>query len=277
MTRLKERDICNISSRLEAYDRELLSKTGHTLFGIACHACGREEISLAPRVTSFTIDVIPITSGQGIISNFSETIAAILTFLGFTARVAGKTDTSGIANAYENGADAIMMADDERFVGIHLARRRVVDNSEATGRVFAAVLDLMSRGIKDRNVLVMGCGPVGESAARTLLAYQARVALYDIRPSAAQSLKNRLSAHGSGKKITIEENSIPGPSKYGYVLEATPSSNTLPDQWISPDMVVAAPGVPLGISKTGCRLLKDRLVHDKLELGVAAMAVSLVP
>ena len=74
----------------------------------------------------------------------------------------------------------------------------------------------------------------------------------------------------------IEEDVSMALSKYGYVLEATPSPDTIHDKLILDRMLVAAPGVPLGISENGCQIMKDRLVHDKLELGVAAMAISLL-
>jgi len=276
LTRLKTSDISNISSRLETYNQELLSKTDRSLLGIACHAYGKDEIQTRRRIKSFCIHVVPVTAGQGIITDFSETVAAILRFLGFTALVSDLPDTSGVALAFENKADAIMMADDHRFVGLNLNTRSVADNSEATGRVFAAALDLMARGIENRKVLVLGCGPVGEAAAQTLLSLGARVSLYDIHLPAAQLLKERLLIYPGGNNITIEPDVNMALSNYGYILEATPSANTIPDELISDHMVIAALGVPLGISKKGCQILKDRLIHDKLELGVAGMAICLV-
>jgi pyrrolysine biosynthesis protein PylD len=102
------------------------------------------------------------------------------------------------------------------------------------------------------------------------------VALYDLHLSAAQSLKEKLSVSPVGSRIVIEENVNIALSNYRYILEATPSAETIPDELICDHMVVAAPGVPLGISDNGCQLLNRRLVHDKLELGVAAMAISLL-
>lgn len=276
MTRLKTSDIIHISSRLEAYNLDLLAKTGHTLLGIACHACDLDEKIIQRQIRSFSIHVIPITAGQGTISEFSATVCAILRFIGFKAQISGQTDISGIANSFKSKADAIMMADDHKFVGINLGKGSVADNSEATGRVFASVLDLMAKGIKDREVLVLGCGPVGEAATRKLLSFGAEVGLYDIQLSVAQSLEEKLSVYPVGNKIVIEDNIKFALSNYEYILEATPSADTIPDKMICDQMVVAAPGVPLGISANGNRLLKDRLVEDKLELGVAAMAISLL-
>ncbi len=287
MTRLKTSDICHISSRLEAYNQLLLAGTGRTLLGIACHACGVDEKKIKNRINSFVIHVVPITTGQGIISNFSETVTAILRFLGFNAMVSDTPDIAGVAKSFESQADAIMMADDQRFVGINLNNRLVVDNSEATGRVFASALDLMAKGIQNDKVLVLGCGPVGEAAAHRLLSFGAGLGLYDIDLSTAHSLKEKLS-RGRGIEpdietgietnridIVVETSIVRAVSAYEYILEATPSADSIPHELISAHLHVAAPGVPLGISKRGCQMLKDRLIHDKLELGVAAMAISL--
>ncbi|MCP4672967.1 MAG: 3-methylornithyl-N6-L-lysine dehydrogenase PylD [Desulfobacula sp.] len=276
MTRLQTSDIKNISLGLEKYNQELLVKTGQSLLGIACHAYGKDEIQIKKKRQSFTIHVVPVTAGQGIITDFSETVTAILKFLGFNALVSDLPDASGIAKAFENNADAIMMADDHRFVGLNLKTCSVTDNADATGRVFVSALDLMAKGLKNREVLVLGCGPVGESAARTLLSLGARVALFDIHPLAANSLKKKLLNNPGGRKIVIENDITTALLNYPYILEATPSANTIPDELISDHMLVAAPGVPLGLSHHGCKILKDRLICDKLELGVAAMAISLL-
>lgn len=276
MTRLKSSDICDIALRLEKYDQQLLKITGRTLVGIACHACNVDERTVRQKSPSFLIDVIPVTSGQGIITDFSKTVASILKFSGFNARVSDTHDTAGIVQAYENRSDAVMMADDKRFVGINLNNRCVADNSEVTGRVFAAALDLMAKGIKDRDALVMGCGPVGKAAAIALLSFNARVVLYDNRPEPARILQKSLSALAPENQVRIEEDLEKALLDCQYIIEATPVQNTIPEKLISGRMGIAAPGVPLGVSSKGCGILKDRLVHDKLELGVTAMAVSIL-
>ena len=216
--------------------------------------------------------MVPITSGKGIISDFSTTVCAILQFLGFPAQVAEKSDLTGIALAYEKDANAIFMADDFRFVGLNLRTRFVADNSEATGRVFSAALDLMAKGIEDKDVLVLGCGPVGTAAIRFLFSCKAKVAIHDPSSSAVMSLQKIFQ---DTQEITIE-NDVGETGKYNFIIDATPASNSAPDALIAENTFIAAPGVPLGISTRGCEILSDRLIHDKLELGVAAMAVSLL-
>ncbi len=276
MTRLKSSDISNIASQLKIYNQELLDRTGRTLMGIACHAYGKDEIQIKQQIKSFSIHVVPVTAGQGIITNFSTTVSAILQFLGFNALVSDLSDTAGVAQAFKDKANAIMMADDHSFVGFNLKTQCVTDNSKATGRIFASALDLMAKGIKNHEVLVQGCGPVGKAAVRTLLSFGARVTLFDIHISAAQSLKKNLFKYPGGKDIVIENDLNTALLNHQYILEATPSADTIQDELISDHMFVAAPGVPLGISPNGCKILKNRLIHDKLELGVAAMAISLI-
>lgn len=276
MTRLKTSDICDISSHLADYDYKLKTITGQSLMGIVSHAYGLDETRLINQIKTFCVHVIPVTAGQGVISNFSQTVFTILKYLGFDSVVTDQSDTSGLASAFEQKTDAVMMADDNRFVGINLHTHKVVDNCEATGRVFAAALDLMAAGLKDRDILVMGCGPVGEAAAKMFLELGARVALYDCNLSQAASLQKKLFNDLKNYRIRVEEDVATKFSKYRYILEATPSKNTIPDELIFDHMLVAAPGVPLGISENGCKVLKNRLIHDKLELGVAAMAADLV-
>ncbi len=225
------------------------------------------------RASSFSFHVIPVTTGQGIISGFSETVCSILQFLGFKAEVTEDSDLTGLASAFKKGANGIMMADDHRFAGINLHTRSVADNSEATGSIYSAALDLMAGGIKGSKILVLGCGPVGESAVRSLLAFGARVVLYDIDVAAAGDVKEKLADQGD---ITIAESIQNSAAKYQYILEATPATNSIPDDLLSNNSYVVAPGVPLGLSSKGCEILDNRLIHDKLELGVAAMAVSLL-
>jgi len=255
------------------YNQGLQLITGRGLLGIASHCCNVSERLVGERASTFSIHIIPITAGQGIISNFSATVCSILQFLGFKAEVTAESDTAGLANAFKNGAEGIMMADDHQFVGINLHTRSVVDNSEATGRVFSAALDLMAGGIQQDKVLVLGCGPVGEAAARSLLGFGARVILYDTHITASETVKGKLADYGD---ITITDSIQNSTMKYQHILEATPAANSIPDKLLSDVSCVAAPGVPLGVSSKGCKILKNRLIHDKLELGIAAMAISLL-
>ncbi len=276
MTRLTNNDICDISTGLARYDEQLKKATGKSMSGIAAHAWGEEESDIVSRLRRLSVHVIPVTAGQGIITDFSRTVAAILNFLGCHARVAEDCDASGLASAYEQGVDAVMLADDFRFVGINLKTRVVADNTPATGRVFAAALDLMAGGLHGKPVLVMGCGPVGAAGAGALLEAGATPVLYDTNPLAAERVKQALiKASGKSDIVVLDSLAERFPDCH-YVLEATPAEDSIPEAWVRDRLRVAAPGVPLGVSETGSQMLGPHLVHDKLELGVAAMAAGLV-
>ena len=279
MTRLKTSDIDTISENLDGYNRELMEKTGHSLLGVACHACGRQESDIIELIEDFSVNVVPITAGQGIISTFSNTVEAILAYLGFHVSMTTATDTAGVAEAFENKAQGIMMSDDNRFVALNLGLKRVSDNSEATGRGYAAALDLMAGGVREQSVAVVGCGPVGREAARWLKRSGAHVVLYDIDPNAALKTKNDLSIVDDtvpGSIAVADEDLATILDRVRYVIEATPVENSIPDNALFDNTFMAAPGVPLGISKKGCEMISSHLIHDKLEIGVATMAVSML-
>ncbi len=279
MTRLKTCDIDTIPENLNKYNSELIEKTGRSLLGIACHACGCKESEISLQMENFRVSVVPVTAGQGIITTFSHTVAAILAYLGLPVSVTGATDTAGVAQAFENNAHGLMMSDDNRFVALNLIRQRVVDNSESTGRGYAAALDLMGGGLKGKSVGVVGCGPVGSAAARWLVHSGAHVVLYDIVPQAARKLRDHLCGspgNGFGSISVAERDLNTSLAPLRYVIEATPVENAIPDSVLSDDTCIAAPGVPLGISRKGCEKIYSHLIHDKLEIGVAVMAVSML-
>ncbi|MCG8689167.1 MAG: 3-methylornithyl-N6-L-lysine dehydrogenase PylD [Desulfobacterales bacterium] len=276
MTRLTTTDICDISSGLVRYNERLLTATGKGLLGIASHAYGIKEETVAAALNQLTFHVIPVTAGLGIITDFSVTVSAILSFLGCRAKVAEKSDASGLAQAYEQGADAVMLADDFRFVAIDLHNRKVADNTPATGRVFATALDLMAGGLNGEKVLILGCGPVGEAGVKALLKTGAHPLLFDTNPDAAHALKEKIMTSHGALNIKVLDHLPENLTDLNYIFEATPVENSIPQDLTHDKLMVAAPGVPLGVSQKTADRLGTNLIHDKLELGVAAMAAELV-
>ena len=134
MTRLTTDDIATIVDDLQAYDSELYSKTGCTLGGIACRAAGILESELNKISTGLLVGVIPITFGEGVISGFCESVAGIVSHMGCRTFITQAADIAGIAEAVEKKADILMFADDDRFVALDMANRRVVNNADATAK-----------------------------------------------------------------------------------------------------------------------------------------------
>ena len=135
MTRLITTDISDIAANIENYDRELVDRTGCSLSGIACRAAEIDEAQIKNLLPEIRVGVIPISSGEGIIGGFADAVLNILLHLGANAFVTRTTDVAGIAEAFEKKADIVMLADDERFVALHIQSRSIADNGVCTGRL----------------------------------------------------------------------------------------------------------------------------------------------
>lgn len=272
MTRLMSQDIMDISVSLHRFDTELQEKTGRTLLGIACHAAGTEERLAKDFIPSVRIGVIPMTCGQGLIEGFAEAVESILAHIGFKAFVTQNTDVSGIAETFENNADIIMLADDRRFVALILKSCCVIDNAVATGKGFTAGLDLMAGGLKGQEVLVIGCGPVGQNAAEALIHLGAKVSAYDINQKRCRNLAEQISrSHEVG--MVIETSLEHALNNHRFVIEATNSADVICGKDIGSETLIAAPGMPLGITMAAYRESKARILHDPLQTGVATMGL----
>jgi 3-methylornithyl-N6-L-lysine dehydrogenase len=281
MTRLTSRDIDQINDGLVEYDKCLVASTGCGLLDIACHCYGVDVDFIKQQATSFTVSVIPVTAGLGVISHFSDTVAAILSFLGISARVTLEYDVAGLAQAIEEDVDGIFMADDSKFIGVNCNRKKIVDNGDATGKVYAAALSLMAGTISGKDVLVVGCGSVGSSAAEQLLRFGGQVTLIDSVVKKSEELKERLQRKldltgRESDRVRIGADLDDALMFHDYILDATPESCLVADSSLTKDKRLAIPGVPPGISEYGFDFLGSRVIHDKLELGVAGMAVGLM-
>ncbi|NQV35785.1 MAG: 3-methylornithyl-N6-L-lysine dehydrogenase PylD [Phycisphaeraceae bacterium] len=272
MTRLRTEDIDHIGQDLDAYDQRLLKQTGHTLGGIACHAHGLSSDQLTAMAGSFKVCVIPLTCGQGVIHGFSAAVSCIISHLGFDAWVTQASDAAGMAEAFENKADIILLADDDRFVAINVRTQCISDNSEMTAKGFVAGLDLMTSGLRGKAVLVIGCGTVGCCAARRLAAMGVMVCVCDINPLLALALQQQIMDE-LGTAIHIDNDWHATPGKYPLMIDATPGSDVIDVSVITPDTCVAVPGVPCGLSQEVRTTLSDRILHDPLQIGVATMVI----
>ena len=270
MTRLTTDDIILIADELEAYDDELVAKTGCTLSGIACQAAGVTESEIKKIIADARVGVVPITFGRGVIEGFSETVAGIVSHVGCKAFVTQAADVAGLAEAFEKNADIIMLSDDDRFVAIHLQSRQVIDNAAATGRGFAAGLSLMGGGLEKKNVLVVGCGPVGIAATQALVEQGSVVSIYDINASRSDDLSNKI-RQLSDTKITIVKELDDALTDHQFIVDATPAAEIIRKHHISPQTCISAPGVPLGLDKEAQAEISNRLLHDPLQIGVATM------
>lgn len=273
MTRLKSTDIIDIGAGLQEYDAQLQTRTGRTLLGIACHACGIDPETFAGRIAATRMGIIPMTCGRGVIRGFSNAVGRITAHMGFHTFVTEHTDAGGMAEAFEKRADIVMLADDHRFVALNIGKYGVIDNAVATARGFAAGLDLMAGGLAGKKCLVIGCGPVGLNAAAALLGFGAVVSVYD-RDRQRSMVVRKAVYRQSNVQITVEKSLESALGNHRILFDATNSAGVIKEENIMPDTFIAAPGMPLGLSDAACVRAGHRLLHDPLQTGVACMAVS---
>jgi pyrrolysine biosynthesis protein PylD len=270
VTRLTTADIRTIADDLADYDAGLVASTGHSLRGIACRAAGINEAQFDKTVGNLWVAVIPVTSGEGLIGKFCDAVKSISCHLGANAFITQATDVAGLAEAFEKKTDIVLMSDDDRFIALHAQRCRVIDNADATGYGYVAGLDLMTGGLQNRDVLVVGCGPVGFAAAESLARTEARVSVYDIAPSNSQNLAAKIKS-ACDSDIIIENDLQTALSGHRLIIDASPAADIIRAHHITADTYISAPGVPLGLSDKARLKISSRLLHDPLQIGVATM------
>ena len=103
MTRLTERDIHHIAQHLDEYEMHLKRITGSSLRQIACRGAGVDEALLVDLMDRVRFAAVPVSSGLGVIGGFCDTVAAIVSHLGFETFVTEGCDVAGIAEGIERG------------------------------------------------------------------------------------------------------------------------------------------------------------------------------
>ncbi|MDD4402189.1 MAG: 3-methylornithyl-N6-L-lysine dehydrogenase PylD [Desulfitobacteriaceae bacterium] len=264
MTRLIKEDVEEIRKELEIYDSELNEKAGLSLRQVACAAAGVTEKDIIQKASNNKAAVIPITVGEGIIPSFATAVQSIIQHLGFQTVVTTETDVAGVAEAIVNGANILFMADDFRFIALNIQTGTIVDNGAATGKGFAAALDGLARGLEGKEVLVLGAGPVGIGAVAFLKMLGVKPAVFDIDETKVEKLKDDTS-------IKLESDLNGALATYHYIVDATPQGGFIELDDMHPNTKMACPGMPLGLSPTAYPSLKDGLIHDPLQIGVATM------
>jgi pyrrolysine biosynthesis protein PylD len=275
MTRLRAQEMAAIARDLNAYDRELRDKTGVALRGLACQAAGICETEFVKRVIGLSAAVVPIGWGEGVIPGFAAAVQRIVRHLGLGIHTVDKSGVSGLAQAYAGGSDLIFLADDAQFIAINTHDRSVADNAEATGAGFAWGLHLMAGGVAGKPVLVLGCGAVGFHAARALLKIGATVSLYDRNARASERCRRQLQAART-QILRVESHLEQALHRHRLLLDATPAAGFIGEEHLHSDSLVGAPGVPLGLTAPAAERLANRLLHDRLEIGVATMVAAAV-
>ena len=133
----------------------------------------------------------------------------------------------------------------------------------------------MVGGLKGEKVLIIGCGPVGRSAAAYLLTVGATISIYDANrrlcDDFARSINDRLKV-----EIEVLENLKLGLATHKYLMDASPAVSIIGEEDIGPETYICAPGVPHGLSPAAFEKASSRFVYDPLRIGVATMIVDSV-
>jgi 3-methylornithyl-N6-L-lysine dehydrogenase len=257
LTRLITEWILDMEEGCQRRDLELKEKTGLSLLELAAKAADREPSELRRLSGDVLVAAVPVTAGLGVIGQFAQSVAAILRTTGFNCMVTEKSDVNGLYEAYTNNANLIFIADDERFLAMNTKTQKIGENNLATAAGYVAALEAMmnKRGVemKDAPVLVLGYGPVGRHAEKLLLMKGARVTVFDKDPFQGKPNRPQDMIH------------------FPYIFEATPQSGWIHKDMLSPDALIAAPGIPLGLDPEAAELFKNQLVHDMLDIGTATM------
>jgi len=272
VTRLVSDDVKSIPAELGDYDSELTAKTGCSLRGVACLAAGVQEEEIKDYLKNALIGVIPITAGEGVIAGFCDAVAGIVAHMGCKSFITQAADVAGLTEAFEKKADIVMLADDQQFLALHTASRRMAENAVATGKGFVAGLGLMAGDLKKKNVLVIGCGPVGRSATAELAAMRARVSVYDIDFTRSLDLAEA-TKQSSNVTIQIIKDLDQALKSHKFIIDASPATDIVQARHITSDTYISAPGVPVGLDKKALLKIGNRLLHDPLQIGVATMTM----
>jgi pyrrolysine biosynthesis protein PylD len=268
MTRLSSEHVKNIPANLLNYEKELMKKTGHSLIEIAKHSLNIRR-DVIPVISNTSAAIIPITAGKGKIVGFTEAILSILTHIGINAYITKNSDVGGFAEAISEQANVLFAADDNFFVAVNTRTHNISDNSVCTGKAYVAALDLATKGIKGKTVLVLGYGLVGQAATIELLDRRANVVLYDIDKVKIGHAKRKFK-----DRIHIVHSIKEGLWYSNLIFDATPVPDIISEDMISETIFIAAPGIPLGLTNKALKKIsQNHLIHDSLELGVATMAL----
>ena len=267
MTRLIEDWIKDIPGGLATYDKELKAKTGYDLSVLGAVAGGIDGRTIHRAAGKIKIAVIPVTTGLGIIGSFAASVAEVARQMGFETTVMDEVDVAGIYQAGHAGYELIMLADDCKFIAVNLKKNRIIENNRATARGYVTALEGAAGGLSNRRVAILGCGRVGNEALQLLRKRGAFPVVY------ARSEERQAQLVAAGWKVfrNIEEL-----KDFDLVFDANPRGGWISSEMLHPQAWVAAPGVPLSLDIEAATRFEERLVHDYLPIGVAAMIGSVI-
>lgn len=266
MTRLIADWLIDLKADMAEQEKRLKERTGLDYLSLAANASNMSCEELQDAAPKIKVAVIPVTTGLGIIGSFSETVAAVVRTMGFQAFVTAQTDVAGIREAYLREADILYLADDDCFLAMNLHQNRIVDNNPATAAGYVAALEGMCGSLTGKEVLLLGCGALGKALLPILCKKGATVTVYDKDPMKIRGMEQENVADFF--MILKDSGDI---LEYSVVVDATSEGDWLHVDMLHRDLCMVAPGVPLSLDEEAFRVHADKVVHDCLQIGVAAM------
>jgi 3-methylornithyl-N6-L-lysine dehydrogenase len=267
MAHLKPADLVGLSDDLAEFDRRLSSNTGSTLRQIACRACNTREADAVSVLPNVLAAIVPGSRIEASLPGMSGHLDATLKHIGFKTMVPASSDVSGLATAIEEGADIVFMADEDRSIALVPSVRKVVDNSEATGRGYAAALESCLGSLADRKILIIGAGVVGTACALKLQRMHAHISVFDQDFIRAADLS-------AATGCMLYEDLKSALYEHTIIVDASPAEGIIAAQHITDDTWIAAPGIPLGLTEEARVKIGNRLIHYPVRIAVATMAIT---
>ena len=268
MTRLKTEWIDYMLDGMNDYNSSLKAKTGFDLAGLTMDTFGISKEKYDRLAGSLLVAAVPVTQGEGIISSFSESVAAIVRSMGFRTYVSEDTDVEGIYGSILMDADVVYMADDTRYLAFSRDNGSFGENNYATALGFIMVMRAMMKkaglDISKEKILVIGNGLVGEEAVQILLNHGIDFDMYDKDPKAVEAFRDL----DTGKYVLSSPEEI---KDYRFILDFTNEGGWLKDEMLGADVIYASPGVPLSLDEKAAERLQNTAVYDNLEIGTAMM------
>jgi pyrrolysine biosynthesis protein PylD len=269
MTRLITEWLGTSREEMERYGASVAALTGLTPARLAAKAAARlaggEGASALGEdfagVSGVKAGVVRVTSGLGVIGGFTDSLVALLAWLGADVIAPVESDVDGIYHAVKAGADVIFIADDDRFICMNLTSGVIAENDESTAYGYAEALNLMSGGISGKEVLVIGYGRVGRCALRALKGLGATVSVFDKAEDACAA------AASDADGLVMRD----GIGEYGLIFDATNEGGWLRADELRPDVLISSPGLPLSLCTDAREQLAGRVFADVLQTGASVM------
>ena len=262
MTRLITEWIDEIKNNAKGKESKLKEKAGLDFVGLAAKSSGWSVADIERAAQQIKIGVVPVTSGEGIISSFAEAVAAVTGVMGFQSFVTECVDVSGIYEAHKREADILFMADDNQYISFNLNRKKMTDNNYATAAGYLTALEEAHGSMVGKEVLLLGFGILGQEFLKRLMKKGIGVSGYDID-------ENRLKAMGWSGASILEN--IEDMKKFKIVIDATNQGGWIHQGMLHPDTWIASPGIPMSLDEEAYTIYEKRTIYDFLEIGTAAM------